>query len=192
MQSGGMSSVRDMGRSSPVPGSDHYSESIRHQAGFTLLEIVIVVMILGLVVGLVIPRLPDMTGTRIQKAARGVAATLQLARVRAVSLRRYYRIDVNIDDNMISVAYFGPEGTYVDDDTLRSYRTGNTDITDMVTLTEGKVVEGAGRIHISPKGFTEPSLIHLRDTRGRDYTVLSTLTSGRVRILEGYADLDSR
>jgi prepilin-type N-terminal cleavage/methylation domain-containing protein len=187
-----MSSVQDMSRSSPVPGSDTCSKSFLDQAGFTLLEIVIVVTILGLVVGLAIPRLPDLTGVQIQKAARGVAMTLQLARTRAVSLRRFYRIDVNIEDNTVSVTYYGPEGTYIQDDTLKSYETGDTGITDVVTLTKGKVVEGTGRIHISPRGFTEPALIHLRDVRGRDLTVLSSLISGRIRILEGYADLDSR
>jgi Tfp pilus assembly protein FimT len=156
------------------------------------LEIVIVVTILGLLVGLAIPRLPDIAGAQIQKAARGIAMTLQLTRTRAVSLRRFYRVDVDIDTNTVSVAYYGPEGTFIEDDSLRTFETGDTGITDVITLNEGKVIEGKGRIHISPRGFTEPALIHLRDVRGEDITVISSLASGRVRILEGYVDLDSR
>jgi prepilin-type N-terminal cleavage/methylation domain-containing protein len=157
-------------------------------SGFTLLEIVIVVAILGLIIGLAIPRVPDMTGARIEKTARKVAMTIQLTRTRAVSLRRFYRVDVNLEDNRVSVAYFGPEGTYIEDDTIRSYETGDVRIVDVVTSIEGKVVEGTGRIHISPRGFTEPSLIHIQDSRGRDLTVSPSLTSGKVWILEGYTD----
>jgi len=161
-------------------------------SGFTLLEIVIVVAILGLFVGLALPRFPDMTGARIQKTARKVAMTFQLARTRAISLRRYYRVEVDVQANRVLVAYYGPEGTFIEDETVRSYDTGDTDITDIVTFTDGKTREGTGWIGISPRGFTEPSLIHLRDVRGRDLTVSPALASGRVRILEGYVDLGSR
>lgn len=160
-------------------------------SGFTLLEIVLVMTILGLLVSLALPRLPDMTGVRIEKAARKVAMIIQLTRTRAVSLRRFYRIDMDLETGSVSVSYFGPEGTYIDDEAIKSYETGEIRIIDVVTSIEGKVVEGTGRIHISPRGFTEPSLVHLRDDKGRSLTVTPSLTSGRVRILEGYADTDA-
>jgi prepilin-type N-terminal cleavage/methylation domain-containing protein len=167
------------------------TEWLSSDSGFTLLEIVIVVAILGLVVGLTLPRVPDMTGARIEKAARKVAMTIQLTRTRAVSLRRFYRVEVDLEADRVSVTYFGPEGTYIEDDTIQSYETGDIRVVDVVTSIEGKVVEGTGRIHISPRGFTEPSLIHMRDVKGRNLTVSPSLASGRVRILEGYADAGS-
>lgn len=158
--------------------------------GFTLLEIVLVVAILGLVVSLALPRLPDMTGARIEKAARKFAMTIELTRTRAVSLRRFYRVDMDLDSGGVSVAYFGPEGTYIEDDSIKPYETGDIRILDVVTSIEGKVVEGTGRIHISPRGFTEPSLIHIQDDKGRNLTISPSLASGRVLILEGYAETD--
>jgi prepilin-type N-terminal cleavage/methylation domain-containing protein len=193
-----MRNARQPGCNAKPPGKRDLtgiSSSIRRKpsaaAGFTLLEIVLVVAILGLFVGLAIPTLPDMTGARIEKAARKVAMTIQLTRTRAVSLRRFYRIDVDLEAGMVSVTYYGPEGTYIEDDVIQPYGTGDVRIVDVVTSIEGKIVEGTGRIHISPRGFTEPSLIHIRDATGRDLTVSPSLTSGRVRILEGYADTAS-
>jgi prepilin-type N-terminal cleavage/methylation domain-containing protein len=160
-------------------------------SGFTLLEIVIVVAIVGIFVGLALPRLPDVTGVKIQKTARKVAFICQLARTRAVTLRRFYRVEIDVDQNRIQVSYYGPEGTFIPDETVRSFHTGDTDIVDIVTSTGGKTVEGEGWIGFSPRGFTEPSIIHLRDLRGRNVSVSPSLASGRVRILDGYSDPDT-
>ena len=162
---------------------------LRGDPGFTLLEIVLVLIVIGLFVGLALPRLPDISGARIQKAARKVAMTLQAARVRAITLRRYYRLEVDVDADRILISYFGPEGTFIEDEAVGSYSTGETDIVDIITSTRDRTREGTGWIYISPRGFIEPSLIHLRDARGRNLTVSPSPAGGRVRILEGYVDL---
>ena len=79
------------------------------ERGFTLLEIVIVVAVLALFVGLAVPTLPDIAGTRIHQNARKVSLILQVARRRAISLRRYYRVELDLEKDTASVSYFGPE-----------------------------------------------------------------------------------
>ena len=164
----------------------------RSESGFTLLEIVIVVAVVALFVGLAVPRLPDMAGIRIHQNARKVSMMLQLARSRAVSMRRYYRLDVDLDANGVSVSYFGPEGTYVPDDEVRQFSLREGIIVDVVNTSEGKVLEGTGWVRISPRGFIEPALIHIRDEQERVVTVAPSPVSGRVRIQEGYTDLAVR
>ncbi len=161
----------------------------RSPGGFTLLEIVIVVAVLALFVGLAVPRLPDIAGTRIHQNARKVSMMLQLARSRAVSLRRYYRVEMDLDANIMSVSYFGPEGTYIPDDEVRQVRLRDGVIADVVNSSEGKILEGTGWVRISPRGFIEPSLIHIRDEQERVVTVVPSPVSGRVRIQEGYIEL---
>lgn len=160
-------------------------------SGFNLIEIVLVLVVIGLFVGLALPRIPDVSGARLQKTARKVAMTLQAARMRAVTLRRYYRLEIDVDAEKILLSYLGPEGTFIEDDGVASYDTGTTDIVDMITSTRDRTREGVGWIYISPRGFIEPSLIHLRDGRGRDLTVSPSPAGGRVKILEGYVDLGS-
>lgn len=157
--------------------------------GFTLLEVVIVVTVLALVVGITLPRMPDVGGTRINRSARKVSAALMLARSRAVSLRRYYRVDLDLEESRIGLSYFGPEGTFIEDDELRPVVLSEEHLADVVTGGGGKVLDGEGAIHISPRGQVEPSLIHLEDDHGRRLTVAPATFGGRVDISEGYLEL---
>ena len=158
------------------------------QSGFTLLEIVLVMAVIALFIGLTLPRLPDISGARLQKAARNVSMTMQTARMRAVTLRRYYRVEVDVDADQIFLSYFGPEGTFIRDDEVPALEIKDTDIVDMITSTRGRTREGIGWIHVSPRGFMEPSMVHLRDARGRDLTVSPSPAGGRVRVLDGYVN----
>ena len=164
----------------------------RPEEGFTLLEILIVVAVLTLFVGLAVPRLPDMAGTRIHQNARKISLILQLARSRAVTLRRYYRVDMDLETNGVSVSYYGPEGTYIPDDEVRQVSLKDGIIADVVNSSEGKVLEGTGWIRISPRGYIEPSLIHIKDEQEREMTITPSPVSGRVRIREGYAEFAAR
>ena len=166
--------------------------SRRSPDGFTLLEIVIVVSVIALFIGLAVPRLPDVAGMRIHRNARKVSMMLQLARTRAVSLRRYYRVDVDLDTSGVSISYFGPEGTYIPDDEVRQFSLREGFIADVVNSSEGKVLEGTGWVRISPRGFIEPALIHIKDEQGRIVTVAPSPVSGRIQIQEGYTDLAVR
>jgi len=157
--------------------------------GFTLLELVVVVSVIALFIGLAVPRLPDIAGSRINKTARKVSAMLQLTRSRAVSLRRYYRLEMDMDASGISVTYFGPEGTYIPDEEVRQIELRGGYLVDIVTSSEGKVLNGVGYIRISPRGFIEPAIVHIRDEQERFVTVAPSPVSGRVRIQEGYTDL---
>lgn len=158
-------------------------------SGFTLLEIVIVVSVLALFVGLAVPRLPDMAGTRIHRNARKISMALQLARSRAISLRRYYRVEVDLNQGSVSASYFGPEGTYIPDDEIRRTTLSDATILDVVNASDGKVLEGTAWVRISPRGFIEPAHIHIADQRERVLTIAPYAASGRVQIHEGYVDL---
>ena len=164
----------------------------KSELGFTLLEIVIVVTVLVLFVGLAVPRLPDIAGTRIHQNARKVSMAIQVARSRAVSLRRYYRVDMDLDANTVSISYFGPEGVYIPDDDVRPVTLKEGIIADVVNPGDGKILEGTGSVRISPRGFIEPALIHIRDDQERVVTVAPSPVSGRIRIQDGYIDLGVR
>jgi general secretion pathway protein H len=70
----------------------------RGQAGFTLIEIVVVLVILGLVLGVVVSRGPMRSRTlELRGVASQVAETLRLARSRAIAANHPVRVIVDVD-----------------------------------------------------------------------------------------------
>jgi len=70
---------------------------LRPNSGFTLLEIVIVVILIALVMTLVVPRLVGTFGSAsVTSGARQVASMLRYARGRAVMDRLRYRVELDL------------------------------------------------------------------------------------------------
>ncbi len=69
-----------------------------HPAGFTLIEIMIVLLILGLVAGLVLSRGPQRSAAlEMQQAAGSVADAFRLARTRAIATSRVVPVRIGVD-----------------------------------------------------------------------------------------------
>lgn len=67
----------------------------RHVAGFTMLELLVVLGIVAVVLGTMIVAQPNASGARVNAAARAVSATLRLARAEAIE--QNVEIVVSID-----------------------------------------------------------------------------------------------
>ena len=67
----------------------------KSSAGFTLVELLVVMGIMGLVLGAVLAARPKAVATRVAVAGRAVAATLQLARAQAMTsnAETVFRVD---------------------------------------------------------------------------------------------------
>jgi general secretion pathway protein H len=79
---------------------------LKFSAGFTLVEFIVVMGIIGLVLAVVLSAKPKTAAARVTVAARAVAATLQLARAQAMANNR--DVVVRIDAQQ---GQFGLEGS---------------------------------------------------------------------------------
>ncbi len=162
----------------------------KEESGFTLLELVMVMLIIAIAVSVVLPRMPDFAGTEMDRSARRIGMMVRLVRDRAVTLRRYYRLDLDLADSEVRALYFGPEDSYIEDDEVRVLTlSGTVRIKDVMTDRGGTTGEGKAVIHFSPKGMIEPAVIHIVDNEGRTRSILPDVLGGEIQIVEDYVRL---
>jgi prepilin-type N-terminal cleavage/methylation domain-containing protein len=165
---------------------------VARQAGFTLIEMTVVIVILSVVAFLVLPRLPFAHERDLKTSARTLAASLRYLGDLAISSKQHYRLRFTLVTNEITVTRVIPEGDElpVTDVTLTrlSLRDGIV-FADVVTPQLGKVAEGKAVLDFGPLGVEELAVIHLKPTDdSRYYTVAVYPGSGRVTVLEGYQE----
>ena len=97
-------------------------------AGFTFVELLVVIGILGLVLAMVVTAKPNTAATRVTAAAYAIAATLQLARAQAMAsnIETIFRVDtqkhvVGFDKSMHAL----PRGMTVAITVAETERMGN-------------------------------------------------------------------
>lgn len=80
----------------------------RRQRGFTLIELSIVVLIVGLLLALVLPRLPDITSTRLEASADKLSTTLSYLADEAALTGRIYRLSIDLGRNRWETRVMAP------------------------------------------------------------------------------------
>lgn len=137
----------------------------RRANGFTLLELLIVLAILGVVVGLAVPLFAKaMPGLQLQAGARAVAAELRSARGRAIAANDEVVVAVDVQGRTVG-------GVALEPFVGLSFYTAAEDLID----------GGAGRIRFYPDGSSTGGRIRLVGA-GREYDVRIDWISGAVTI----------
>jgi general secretion pathway protein H len=86
-------------------------EALTNQRGFTLLELIIVLMIISLAVGLAVPTIGRSTETiRVRAEVAGFSAMLRHARERAIVTRRAQAVVIDPDGHQVSRRTGGGDG----------------------------------------------------------------------------------
>lgn len=161
-------------------------------AGFTLIELAVVIVILSVAALLVMPRLPFAGEGDLKTSARQLAGILRYVQDQAIAGKQYYRLRFNLADGAMKVTRVLPEKEEVE--VTDSALTGLTlregvHWADVTTSSLGKVSEGEVALDFSPLGAQDFLLFHLTSkARGRYFTVAVYPGSGRVEVAEGYTE----
>jgi general secretion pathway protein H len=171
---------------------------IRPRAGFTLVELAVVLLILTLAISIILPRLPGPSEARQKEALRrlagSVAATYEEALYQKRSLAIYYLIQEN--------SYHSAEW----DDELGDYNpeadrlpVKETHLPEGLRFRDVEVphLEGAAFVDpdrpytpFLPQGYAHPTWIHLEDEDGDSYTIVVHPLLGRAEILDGRVEAE--
>ncbi|MEK7702904.1 MAG: type II secretion system protein [Nitrospirota bacterium] len=172
-----------------------WTSSNRNQLGFTLIELIVVITILGVVTALVLPRIDAFKAGQMKRASRHLGIFIQEMTLDSASKKESYRLHFNLGTN----EYWK---------TIRIQKIRETDnkifieevrvtaknerlpeglvFVDIITPQHGKVTEGEVFSEFYPIGI-EPVIIHLKEKEAR-WTLIANPLTGRVKIFDHYLD----
>jgi general secretion pathway protein H len=156
--------------------------------GFTLIELAIVIVVLGIMVTLVIPSMGEITGANLRRSARHLTSMTRFLRDEAEAKKTVYRLRFDV-----------PGGHYwAETLTVTSDRTAEFKRVPSAISTEGSLkgnttfrdVKAGSHpddpyIQFTPDGWVEKTFIHLRDGDGKDFTLIVRPLTGDTELREG-------
>jgi general secretion pathway protein H len=161
------------------------------RSGFTLIEIAVVLVIIGMVTLLVLPRLPSSDGENLKISARTLASTLRYLQERAATSGTGYYLALAPGTESVKIVEIGADGSDKDpsDPMLqKSPVKEGTIIADVRIPRLGKVSDGQLRLDVSVGGIRDFVTIHLRSADGKFWTVMAFPSGGKVKVYEGYLE----
>jgi general secretion pathway protein H len=161
-----------------------------NEAGFTLIELAMVVLVIGIVSAIAMPRFGGLLERqqmhRTINAIRGYARYLQAY---AASEKCVYALTFDLDQQILSTASLPTLECPGQTRRLPDYVVPSTvRILDVVTPENEKLGEGQVTTLFFPNGFVQPSVIHLGGIGVEPVTLMIEPLTGRVQVFDGYVE----
>ncbi len=141
--------------------------------GYTLIELIVVMLLVGLMGTLALPRLRHtILSDDLDGATRRLAGLMRELRGQARRDQRDFLLRFDLDSGMY---WIEAQDMSVDD---RSFARENgtrmqedVRISDIWLQSEGTISSGEASITVTRKGYVQPSAIHLKDDKYREFTL---------------------
>jgi len=162
-----------------------------NRRGFTLIEIVVVLVIISMAMMIVIPRLPSSESENLKSSARTLASTLRYMQDRAATARTTYYLRLEPGTDEVKVLEAAADGSEKEPgDPLLQQRPvkEGIQVADVFIPRLGKINEGQLRLEVGMGGLRDFVTIHLRSTDGSFWTVMAFPSSGKVKVYDGYQE----
>jgi len=168
----------------------------RRDAGFTLIELGLILLIMSVVLTLIIPRMMDTSHRQLESQARRLAVIFRNLHDEAILNGRVYRLVYDLNrhrywvesaDQSSDFTGFTRESGVLSGGVSLPEPVGFTDV--VLPLTAGQLLEGLGATDFYPDGSIELTVVHLDN--GEDvYTLWVEPLSGQVHLAAGYQNLE--
>lgn len=159
--------------------------------GFTLIELMVVIVVLGVMLSLVIPRLGELGEANLKRSARHLTGMIRFLRDESQAKKAVYRLRFDVQGGR----YWAEVMTLTSDKTLEFTRLQSAigsegGLSGQTTLRD---VQAASHpddpyIQFTPDGWVENAAIHLRDGDDKDFTLLVNPLMGNTELREGYIE----
>jgi len=163
------------------------------QGGFTLIEMMVVIVIIAVCAAIVIPRLPAPEATRLRSSARNLATAIRFMNDQAIITKGQYTLQLSLTENSTQISKLSASGEELPpDDQFMNHRLVEEGISieDVTVPQLGRVSEGEVIIPFGPGGNQDGITIHLKGGE-KHLTIIAYPSGGKVKVLEGYQEAAS-
>lgn len=159
--------------------------------GYTLIELAVVVILIGLFLGLSIPRFQyAMVSDDLKATVRRIVGTVKGLRNEAIREQQVYIFHLDLESNRL---WIEPPGISEEQRALARERAfkfpRGVRILDVWCKGKGKKVNGEVAIRFSKKGYVEQTVIHLGAEDGREFTLVLNPFLGTIKVYDKYVDI---
>jgi prepilin-type N-terminal cleavage/methylation domain-containing protein len=160
-------------------------------AGFTLLEIAVVLFLMGLIMVIALPYIGGYTNGQLKSASRRMAGRATYLFDEASARKLVIQLVFDMDNSLYFVMVadpYAPQPTFFPDLSPSGARVKLPDqvrIRDVTVEGIGTLSRGTVATQFYPEGYVDATLIHLIDNKGRIMTLRIDPLTGRVNIANG-------
>jgi prepilin-type N-terminal cleavage/methylation domain-containing protein len=173
------------------PEGPLFASGTPHPNGFTLIELAIVIVILGVMIALVAPRLGELGEANLKRSARHLTGMIRFLHEESQAKKEAYRLVFDIQDGK----YWAEAPSHISDKTfeykrLQSVIAGEGSLSGQTTFRDVIVTGHPDQpfILFTPDGWIEHAIIHLRDGSERDFSLVVNALTGNTQLLDGYVE----
>jgi general secretion pathway protein H len=168
-----------------------HKKTFSRARGYTLIELIVVLVLIGLMLGLVVPKFRQaVLSDSLDATALRIIGLVQDLRERAISNQVSYILHLDIRGKKLWA--FASNASEEEQETARerAYQLPiDVKVADIWSWSSGKLYDEA-TIRFSKKGYIEQSMIHLQSQDGRQLSLELTPFLGSIKIHDGYVDFD--
>jgi general secretion pathway protein H len=161
-----------------------------NQAGFTLIELALVVLLLGLMASLSLPLLSGFEPNRLDSSARRLAGTVKYLYNEAAMTGMEHRLIFELANNAYRATKVSLSGELQPLQGVGAQKklSSGVEFASIYQPRRGEQSDGEVTTALLPGGWMEETIIHLQDEKKQKMTLRLVPLTGLTEIYEGYRD----
>lgn len=186
-----MRNAKEVEVSDARSSTPHSALRTPHSNGFTLIELAVVIVILGVMIALIVPQLGEMGEANLKRSARHLTGMIRFLHEQSQAKKTEYRLMFDIQEGRYWPEKWAPvSDTTQERERVQSVIAGEGTLAGQTTFRDIQAGSHPDEAYIlfTPDGWVEHTLIHLRDGSDRDFTLLVKPLTGDTELREGYVE----
>jgi len=171
-----------------VHGSGFKVQGNGEQGGFTLIELMVVIVVLGVMMTLIIPQLGNIGDANLKRSARHLTGMVRFLRDEAQAKKTVYRLRFDIPGNKYwtEELTMAPEGA-MEFKPAQSAMSSEGSLSGRTSFKDVRVGSHPDDpfILFTPDGWVEKAFIHLRNSDDKVFTLIVKPLTGDTDLREG-------